>query len=100
MAILGVLIDKASNTRAADALAGVTLTTLAHSLPATNAEARIPVVRSVQAGSGFGVAVCQLLALGGNASLNTIGFASTESTASCPTIYYDIISMVFHTAVR
>lgn len=99
MAILGALVDKTSATRVGGA-AGVAVTTLAHSLPATNPEIQIPILRSIEAGSGCGIAFIQLLALGGNASIQTVGFANTQSTKSNPDVAYDMIAMVAHTQIR
>ena len=97
MAIFGTLFDRTLASRAGDALTGITLTTLAHSLPATNPEIMIPVMRSVQA-IGFQPHVT-LLGLRGNASLNTIGFV-VASTASCPALEYEVVSAVLHSIVR
>ena len=99
MAILGTLVDRRTASRAGDAMKGVTLTTSAHSLPATNAEVIIPVIKSVQE-LAVGVPVFNMFAVGSNASLASIGWASTNSTASMPTIYFDVISIVFHSIVR
>lgn len=97
MAILGTLIDKTTISRAGDALFGVTLATLSHSLPATNPEMVLPILRSVQGiGHQPGVA---LLGLGGNASISTIGYA-VGSTASCPTLLADVYAQVFHSIIR
>ena len=99
MAILGKLVDRYTASRAGDDLHGVTVVTAPHSLPATNAEVMIPVVRSVQE-LAVGVPLFVPLAVGSNASLSSIGWAATNSTASMPTIYYNIISVVFHSVVR
>ncbi len=97
MAIFGSFWDRALASRAGDGLRGVTLTTLAHSLPATNPEIIVPVMRSIE---GIGHQPNpSLLALRGNASLNTIGFA-VPSTASCPTIEYEVVSAVLHSIIR
>ena len=99
MAILGKLVDRYTASRAGDALKGVTVVTAPHSLPATNAEVMIPVIKSIEENLA-GIPVFIPLAVGSNASLSSIGWASTNSTASMPTIYYDIISVVFHSIVR
>lgn len=96
MAILGKLIDKTTVSREGDALKGVTLASLAHSLPATNPDIVLPVLRSVQE-VGHQPAV-QLLGLGGNASLATIGYA-VGSTASCPTVMFDVYTAVIHSLI-
>lgn len=98
MAIFGSLWDRTLQTRAADGLRGVTLTTVPHSLPATNPEILVPVLRSVQE-FAYPVNV-GLLGLRGNASLNTVGFAPAPSAATCPTVEYEVISAVLHTIIK
>jgi hypothetical protein len=96
VAIIGTLIDKTTVSRAGDALVGVTLATLAHSLPATNPTIVLPVLRSVQ-----GIAAqapVQVLGLGGNASIATIGFAAA-SAASTPTVMFDVYTAVVHSLI-
>lgn len=98
MSILGALIDKTTVSRAGDDLSGVTLgATLAHSLPATNPEAVLPIVRSVEE-IGAQPPI-QVLGLGGNASLATLGYV-TASTTSAPTVLFDVYSIVFHSIIR
>lgn len=97
MAILGTYIDRALNTRAGDDLAGVTLTTLAHSL-ATAPDAVIPVLRSI-AGVGDLNVFPKLLALRGNGSLNTIGFAAPTGVSTA-TIDFEVLSFTFHSKIR
>lgn len=97
MAIFGTLFDRTLGTRAGDDLRGVTLAALAHSLPATNPEIMIPVLRSVAA-IGHQPAV-SLLGIRGNASQNTIGFV-VASTASCPTLEYEVVSATLHSIIR
>lgn len=100
MAILGTLIDKQTVSRVGDGLTGITLTTLAHSIPATAPEAIVPVVRSIQAVGGNGVqAFPILLAVGANASLLTVGYAM-GSAISCATIMYDVYAFTFHSIIR
>lgn len=100
MAILGTLIDKQTVSRAGDGLTGVTLTTLSHSIPATNPDTVIPVLRSVQAVGGNGAnALPVLLGHGANASLLTVGFAM-PSAVSCATILYDVVAFSFHSIIR
>lgn len=100
MAILGTLVDVTSGVSRAGDDGSHVVTTLAHSLPATNPEIQIPILRSIEAGSGCGVDVCQLMALGGNASIQTVGYAKTESTASAPVVFFDVVAMVLHSAIR
>lgn len=97
MAILGTYVDRALSTRAGDNLVGVTLTTLAHSL-ATSPDAVIPVLRSVQ-DIGDNNPNPKIMALRGNGSLNTIGFA-VPTTRSAPTVEYEVVSFTFHSVVR
>lgn len=100
MAILGRLIDKQTVSRAGDDLAGVTLAALNHSLPATNPEMVLPILRSVQAVGGNGSnGLPALLGLGGNASQITVGYAMA-SAVSCPTVMYDVYAAVLHTIIR
>lgn len=97
MSIFGTFVDRQLGTRAGDGVSGIALTTMAHSLPATNPEIFIGVMRSVQ---GIGVqSAVGLLALRGNASLNTIGFA-ISSSASTPTIEFEGIAAVLHSIIR
>lgn len=99
MAIFGTLWDRQLGTRAGDGVSGVALTTMAHSLPATNPEIFIGVMRSVQ-GANVGPQIAVgLLAQRGNASLNTIGFA-ISSSASTPILEFEGISAVLHSLVR
>lgn len=97
MAILGTFVEKSTQSRAGDALSGVTVGTLAHSLPATNAEFFIPILRSTQEQlHNPGISV---LGLGSNASLLTVGYR-VSSTGSAPTIMYDVFAGVFHSIIR
>jgi hypothetical protein len=97
VAILGTFIDKQTVSRAGDGLTGVTVGTLAHSLPATNPELFLPILRSAES-VGVNSAV-SLLAIGGNASLLTIGFR-VSSAVSCPTLLYDVFAAVFYSSIR
>lgn len=97
MAILGRYIDKQTVSRAGDALSGVTLGTAPHSLPATNPEMVLPILRSTQE-QGHGPSA-QILGLGGNASILTVGYR-ISSTASCPVLMYDLFAQVFHSYIR
>lgn len=97
MAILGTYIEKQTISRAGDALSGVTVATLAHSLPATNPEFILINLRSTQEqGHVPGVNV---LGLGGNASILTVGYR-VSSTASAPVLMYDIFAGIFHSIIR
>lgn len=98
MAILGTFVDRALSSRAGDALRGVTLTTLSHSLPATGPEMMVPVLQSIQ-DVGAANPVCVMFGIRGNASLNTVGFA-VPSTGSAPTVSFENYSIVFHSLMR
>lgn len=97
MAILGTFVDKTTISRAGDDLSGVTVATLSHSLPATNPDMLLPILRSTQAqGHNPGVS---LLGLGANASISTIGFR-ISSTASCPVLLLDVFAVTFFSMIR
>lgn len=105
MAILGTFIDRQTVSRAGDA--GTTnqnigLTTLPHSLPATNPEASFVNFRSIQALGAVGGFVPKPFILGGNASLLTQGtsFEGFSSAISAPTIMYDVVTLTFHSIIR
>jgi hypothetical protein len=98
MSILGVLIDKTTVSRVGDALGGVTYSSYSHSLPATNPEMVLPIMRSVEPSMDCnGLPI--FMGLGGNASLMTVGYACA-SCVSCPTIMFDVVAMVFHSVIR
>ena len=101
MALLGYLIDKQSVSQAgAGNTDGVQAITLNHSLPATNPELVLPVMRSVEAVAGNGSrGIPALAGLGGNASISTI-FICMASSPSTPTVMFDVYQMVFHTLFR
>ncbi len=100
MSLLGTLIHQTTVSRAGDDLSGATFATLAHSLPATNPEILLPIMRSVEAVGGNGSnGLLKLLGLGGNASLATIGYAMA-SCVSAPTVMYDVLAIVFHSMIR
>lgn len=92
MAILGTLIDKL----AGQTLTGVTLTTYPHSLPATNPELMALQVRSALTATAPG----QLIAVGGNASLLTIGQQAASVAAGSNLAFFDCYSFVFWSAIR
>lgn len=100
MAILGTLVDKKTLSRVGDDLKGVTTATTAHSLPATNPEMLLPIVRSYEEMGGWGTnGLPEVLGLGGNASISTVGYAMA-SCVSCPTIMFDVFAIVFHSVMR
>lgn len=100
MAILGRYWDKQVASRVGDNLSGVTTGTLAHSLPATNPELFLPIFNSIAAVGGNNVpGTPQLLAVGGNASILTIGFIG-GSAPSFPTIAFTVHAAVIHTYIR
>lgn len=96
MAILSTYIDKTTVSRVGDDLKGVTVGTLSHSL-ATNPDTVLCNVRSIAA-IGVQPSV-SLLGLGANASIATIGYA-IGSTASCPTVMFDVFSIYFQSKIR
>lgn len=97
--ILGKLVDiSALQSRAGDALSqGVTFTTVPHSLPATNPEFQVYQAVSQQVVGAVGGV--ELLAIGANASLTTVGYWAA-SNASTPTIAYKVMSQVFFSTIR
>lgn len=106
MSILGTFVDKQTVSRAGDAGTtnqNVGLTTLAHSLPATNPEGWIVNLRSIQALGNLGGKVPQPFVLGGNASLITQGFSfdcGAGSIVSAPTILFDVYVWTWHSIIR
>jgi len=100
MSILGTLIDKTTISRAGDDLKGVTVATLAHSLPHTNPEIGIAAVKSIAAmGANGSNGLPAVFVLGGNASIATLGYAMA-SCVSCPTVCADIVLIVPHSTIR
>lgn len=100
MALLGILIDKQTHSRAGDDVDTVTAITVNHSLPATNPELVLPVMRSMEAVAGNGAnGTPALLGLGGNASISTL-FIAMASSPSTPTVMYDVYQVVFHSLMR
>ena len=100
MALLGYLIDKQTHSRVGDAVDTVTAITLNHSLPATNPELVLPVMRSMEAMAGNGANGTPYIAgLGGNASISTI-FICMASSPSTPTVMFDVYQMVLHSVIR
>jgi hypothetical protein len=104
MAILGTLVDRTTVSRAGNAgttTHRVELTTLAHSLPATNPEAIFVNLRSVEAVAGAQVGTLRPFGLAGNASLATLGYEyGGLSVISVPTVMFDVISVVYHSVIR
>jgi hypothetical protein len=105
MAILGTLIDRTTVSRAVDAgttVQNVGVTSLAHSLPATNPEAVFINVRSVEAINSTRAVFVRPFGMGGNASLTTFGyeFSPGLTGASCGVVLFDVIAVVFHSIIR
>lgn len=96
MALLSKLIDVQTSTRAGDALTGVTLSTLFHSL-VTTPQAVMLQMRSVAALGHQPNPV--LMVPGFNGSVVSIGFA-VPSTASAPTIMFDAYVLRFHSLIQ
>jgi len=92
MAILGTLVDKLTGAT----LSGVTLRTFPHSLPATNPEYVAIQVRSVESATAHG----EMYAIGGNASLLTIGLAAASVALGSNLAFFDAYSVVFHSIIR
>jgi len=100
MALLGILIDKQTLSQAGGEADTVTALTLNHSLPATNPELVLPVLRSVEAMAGDGArGIPALAGLGGNASISTV-FVAASSNASVPAVMFDVYQIVFHSVIR
>lgn len=103
MAILGTLVDKISAASFAAIANGAPTTSFAshiHSLPATVPETILPVVTSVGVVAGNGINnMPKLLAIGGNASVVTIGVAY-GSGVTAPLVAYDLTSIVWHSTIR
>jgi len=100
--IFGTFWDRQMGTRAGDDLSagGVTLSTVAHSLPGTNPEVMIAQMISQSAvPTTYVLGRIGLFGIRGNASLNTIGF-SGGTCASSPTLAFEIYSAVLHTVIR
>lgn len=96
MPILGHLMDRQIVTRAADNLVGVTMSTLNHSLPATNPQSILLNLRSVEE---IDIQGNPALFAQGNASLITIGYAA-PSSATCPTVEFEALGVVWHSLVQ
>lgn len=92
MAILGTLIDKAASTT----LTGVTLTTLPHSLPATNPELMAIQLRSANTATAAG----NLVAVGGNASILTVGLQAASVSLGSNLSFFDVYSFIFQSVMR
>ena len=91
MTILGTFIDR----QASKTLTGNTLTTYPHSL-ATNPELMALQVRSVETATAPG----QIIAVGGNASLLTIGLVGATIAAASNMVCFDMYSFLFHSIIR
>ena len=105
MAILGTLVDRQTVSRAGDAgttTHRVALTTLAHSLPATNPETAFVHLRSIEALAGVPAVGVRPFLLGGNASILTLGYeyAPGATGVSAATLMFDIVALVYHSIIR
>lgn len=102
MAILGTLVDKSAAQSFAAAANGAPTTSFAtypHNLP-TIPETVLPVAISIQATAGDGYnGAPQVLAIGANASVATIGIAY-GSGVTVPLVGYEITSIVWHSTIR
>lgn len=92
MAILSTFIDRLQGAT----LSGVTLRTFPHSLPATNPELVALQMRSVVSATAHGA----LYAVGGNASLLTVGLEAASVAAGSNLAFFDAYSFVFWTPIR
>ena len=92
MTILGTFIDR----RVGQTLTGVTLTTVPHSLPATNPELSAVQLRSTLTATAPG----EVYVVGGNASLLTVGLNAASVSLGSNMSYFDIYSFVFHSIIR
>lgn len=91
MAILANLTDKLTGAT----LTGVTLTTYPHSLPQTNPQEMRLQVRSVLSATAHG----QLFAIGGNASLLTIGLQAASVALGSNMVHFDAYSTVLWSGI-
>lgn len=92
MSILGTYIDRLSGRT----LTGVTLTTAPHSLPGTNPELMAAQLRSSETATAPG----DLLMVGGNASILTIGLNAASVSLGSNMDYFDVYSFVFFGEIR
>ncbi|MBP6479851.1 MAG: hypothetical protein KA310_03295 [Pseudomonadales bacterium] len=92
MAILGFLIDKLAGAT----LAGVTLTSFPHSLPGTSPEEVRIQLRSANTATAPGA----IVAVGGNASLLTIGLQAASVSLGSNLVFFDAVSQVFWSGIR
>ncbi len=91
MTILSNYTDKLTGAT----LTGVTLTTYPHSLPGTNPQEMRLQVRSVLSATAHG----QLYAIGGNASLLTIGLSGASIALGSNAVYFDSYNTVLHSII-
>lgn len=91
MAIIGVYIDRTANAT----LSGVTLTTYPHSL-GTTPDMVLPVLKSANTATSAG----SVIAIGGNASLSTVGLQAASISAGSNLVVMDIYSWFFHSIIR
>lgn len=98
MAILGTNIDVQTISRLGDSTVGAYFTTLPHSLPGTSPDFVAVGLRSHEALTSRGTS--NVLQLGGNASLLTIGYINPNIGGSFPTISFDVVAFKFHSQIR
>lgn len=92
MAILANYTDKLTGAT----LTGVTITTYPHSLPGTQPMEMRLQVRSVLSATAHG----QLFAIGGNASLLTIGLQAASVALGSNLAFFDAYSTVLHSIIQ
>lgn len=91
MAIIGNYSDKLTGAT----LSGVTLTTFPHSLPQTNPQEMRVQMRSVNTATAHG----QVVAVGGNASLLTIGLQAASIAAGSNLVFFDSYNTILHSII-
>lgn len=91
MSILGTLTDRLAGAT----LSGVTLTTFPHSLPATNPQFMGVQLRSALSATAPGA----IVAVGGNASLLTVGLQAASVSLGSNLVFFDIYSNIYHSII-
>lgn len=91
MAIIRTWIDRLEGRT----LTGVTLTTAPHSLPATSPQAMFAQLRSSITATAPG----DLLLVGGNASILTIGLNAASVSLGSNMDFFDVFSFIFWTPI-
>lgn len=91
MALLGTFIDRNAN----NTLTGITLTTFAHSLGTTP-----DVVWANLKSANTATAPGDLVAVGGNASLSTVGLQGATIAAASNLKFFDVYAQYFWSAIR